>query len=321
MATLRVFVSSTYYDLQHVRNDIASFLEGMGYEPVMHDKGSIPYTQDVTLEQSCYDELSTCDVVVCIIGNKFGTESRSGDYSITMEELRRALKARKKVYTYIVNDVFVENRVYENNRETGAFKPTYADNIKIHEFISELKETVKNSPIIPFDTVTDITKNLTSQFSGLFQRLLAQESSATESKTFYDLQATSDEIKSLIQSFVEEKEAFFEKFDSSMFATIPTLTAIRKFIGMKQSLFYAPDKVALLEFFNILGFSTITDDDPFVSETKLHREYFGNHEWVTLKDELFDKEGRLKLIRNKEIVDANLIFKSESTSDPDDLPF
>ncbi len=319
MAALRVFVSSTYYDLQHVRNDIGGFLEDMGYEPVMHDKGSIPYTQDVSLEQSCYDELSTCDIVVCIIGNKFGTESRSGDYSITMEELKRALKARKKVYTYIVNDVFVENRIYENNKETGAFKPTYADNIKIHEFISELRDTVKNNPITPFDKVTDITANLTLQFSGLFQRLLTQESSATESKTYYDLQATSDEIKELIPSFSEEKEAFFEKFDNSMFATIPTLTTIRKFIGMKQSMFYAPDKSALIEFLKILNFSIVKEDDPFTSDINLYREYFENREWITLKEDLFDKDGKLKIIKNKETLDANLILKSESV--PDDLPF
>ncbi|MCL2073646.1 MAG: DUF4062 domain-containing protein [Marinilabiliaceae bacterium] len=70
MANLRVFVSSTYYDLHHVRNDLYLFLKNMGYDPVMHDKGTITYTQDVPLEQSCYDELSTCDVVICIIGNK-----------------------------------------------------------------------------------------------------------------------------------------------------------------------------------------------------------------------------------------------------------
>lgn len=41
MATPKVFVSSTYYDLQHVRNDIQTFLLELGYEAVMHDKGNI----------------------------------------------------------------------------------------------------------------------------------------------------------------------------------------------------------------------------------------------------------------------------------------
>lgn len=47
MAAPRVFVSSTYYDLRHVRDDIEIFLKRLGYTPVMHDKGSITYTQEV----------------------------------------------------------------------------------------------------------------------------------------------------------------------------------------------------------------------------------------------------------------------------------
>lgn len=41
MAVPRIFVSSTYYDLRHVRDDIEIFLKGLGYTPVMHDKGNI----------------------------------------------------------------------------------------------------------------------------------------------------------------------------------------------------------------------------------------------------------------------------------------
>lgn len=67
----------------------------------MHDKGNIPYTQDVSLEEVCYNELEACDIVVCIIGSKFGTKSGSGDYSITMSELKKAIKSRKRfIFTF-----------------------------------------------------------------------------------------------------------------------------------------------------------------------------------------------------------------------------
>ena len=102
MAAPRVFISSTYYDLRHVREDIGKFISQMGYEPVMHDRGGVTYTQSETLEKSCYDELSTCDIVICIIGNKYGTKSESSDLSITMEELKAAIKDRKKIYIYIL---------------------------------------------------------------------------------------------------------------------------------------------------------------------------------------------------------------------------
>ena len=68
----------------------------MGYESVIHDKGGIPYRQQATLKESCYTELQTCDFVVCIIGNKYGTKSMQGNYFITMGGVKTAIKMRKK---------------------------------------------------------------------------------------------------------------------------------------------------------------------------------------------------------------------------------
>ena len=41
MAIPRVFISSTYYDLKYIRNDIESFIKNLGYEPVLHEKNKI----------------------------------------------------------------------------------------------------------------------------------------------------------------------------------------------------------------------------------------------------------------------------------------
>ena len=62
MAAPRVFISSTYYDLKHVRNDIGDFIRSLGYTPVMHDRGGVAYTQTDTIENSCYSELTTCNL-------------------------------------------------------------------------------------------------------------------------------------------------------------------------------------------------------------------------------------------------------------------
>ena len=248
MANLRVFVSSTFYDLHHVRNDLFNFLSSMGYEPVLHEKGGVTYSQNDTLEQSCYDELSMCDIVVCVIGNKYGTKSDVGNYSITMEELQKAIIAKKKVYTFIVKDVFIENSTYEKNISKGSFEPAYVDNIKIHEFISQLKKTVRNYPILPFESVNEIINNLKLQFSGLFQRLLTQESSATEQKTFYDLQAISLQIKEQINSFTEQRDSFFTKFDSTIFASNRAIYRLKEILGLTECSVFIPTRSALKQF-------------------------------------------------------------------------
>lgn len=50
MAVPRVFLSSTFFDLKQVRNNIGDFIKGLGYEPVMHEKSSVAYTHTTPFE-------------------------------------------------------------------------------------------------------------------------------------------------------------------------------------------------------------------------------------------------------------------------------
>ena len=53
MARPRVFISSTFYDLRHVRADLEAFIRDMGYDPVLHERGAVPYGSDQALEEYC----------------------------------------------------------------------------------------------------------------------------------------------------------------------------------------------------------------------------------------------------------------------------
>lgn len=324
MASLRVFVSSTYYDLHHVRNDLFNFLSSMGYEAVMHERGGVAYAQDVPLEQSCYDELSLCDIVVCVIGNKYGTKSDVGNYSITLEELQEAIKAKKKVYTFIVKDVFIENGTYERNVSKGSFEPAYVDNIKIHEFIAEFKRTVKNNPILPFDSVDEIIHNLKLQFSGLFQKLLAQDSVATEQKTYYDLQAISMQITEQVKLFEEQRESFFKRFDSSIFAVNKAVSKLRDCIGLTSSALFIPSRSALIQFMQLIGFVLDDSFETYILEeelvfTKIHDD---KKEIVKVSEKLFKEDGRIVDVRSSAEADKLVIYVQELLPPTnEDLPF
>ncbi|WP_222102500.1 DUF4062 domain-containing protein [Gilliamella apicola] len=43
MAKPRIFISSTFYDLKHIRHDLHSFIESLGYEPIRNKEGNISY--------------------------------------------------------------------------------------------------------------------------------------------------------------------------------------------------------------------------------------------------------------------------------------
>lgn len=57
MAKPRVFISSTFYDLRQVRQDLDQFIMSLGYEPIRNEEGDIPYGKDAELEKYCYDEI------------------------------------------------------------------------------------------------------------------------------------------------------------------------------------------------------------------------------------------------------------------------
>ena len=74
MAKPRIFVSSTYYDLRHIRASLETFISSLGYEPVLSEKGNIAYTHDGPLDESCYREAAGADILVMIIGGRYGSE-------------------------------------------------------------------------------------------------------------------------------------------------------------------------------------------------------------------------------------------------------
>lgn len=322
MATPRVFISSTYYDLKHVRNDVCTFITSLGYTPVMHDKGGVAYTQTEPLENSCYSELSTCDIVVCIIGNHFGTQSSNSDFSITMEELHAAIKNKKKIYIFIAKDVYTENRTYLQNRDSGSFKPAYVDDIKIHEFIAELCETVKNNPIAPFDTTTDIIESLRSQFAGLFQSYLAREASLTESKTAYDLQETTENFKELLADFRSETEKMFGAFEGTYFTTNDTLYYLRSLLELKETVFIVQNQAGLEEFLKFAGFSR--DKGSETTHNFIYwRQYNDEIQTLTLSTGLFDfsdEEWRIKRLSMPE-VKKRIKWDVHEVAPDDDSPF
>ncbi len=310
MAAPRIFISSTYYDLLHVRDDIRNFIIELGYEPVMHDRGTIPYTQSKSLETSCYEELTKCDIIICIIGGKFGTESEAGNYSITMQELKNALKARKKIYIYIVNDVYIENKTYLVNLG-GDFKSSYTDDTRIHEFISEIKNEIRDYPIVPFTHITDIIDDLRTQFAGMFQYLLSQEASVTEAKTYYDLQQTSNNIKEEIENFKNEKNELLDYFGSLSITYNLILNKIRKDLKLESVGFIATTKKALEELFIYLQYEKEEEGNKLI----FRKSEDGVIKQFTISKEIYDNRDKLKDIRIKEKIEEYVIYEEADIFD------
>jgi hypothetical protein len=179
----------------------------MGYEPVLFERGHIPYRKDVHLEESCYREISNCDVVVSIVGGKFGTQSKDDRYSITQRELKTAIELGKQIYVFIERSVHAEYRTYQANRDMKGFRPTAVDDVRVFAAIEDIYSLPLGNPVEPFEISDDIVRFLREQWAGLFQRLMQEASRAQETNILQSLDDTAEELKKLVRSLKRERES------------------------------------------------------------------------------------------------------------------
>ena len=104
MAKPKVFLSSTYYDLKHVRADLERFIKELGYESILNEQGDIPYGKENKLEDYCYKEINNVDILVSIVGGRFGSESVIEKHSIS--PLRCSCTAAPYKYLVLNKNIF-----------------------------------------------------------------------------------------------------------------------------------------------------------------------------------------------------------------------
>lgn len=167
----RIFISSTYYDLKYVRENLLRFIESRyEFNAVLFERGNIPYEHDKSISESCYMEVNRCNMMILIIGGRYGYTDMSdtdSHVSITKREFETAVKRNIPIFIFIDKNVYLEYKIYKNNN-ISEYKPSYIDNIKVFDFIDE----VKGHPIKTFEKIEDIEKYLSEQWGGWFYNYL-----------------------------------------------------------------------------------------------------------------------------------------------------
>ncbi|MGD1838850.1 MAG: DUF4062 domain-containing protein [Nitrososphaeraceae archaeon] len=320
MAKPRIFLSSTYYDLRQVRADLERFIKELGYEPVLNEQGNIPYGKDDLLEDYCYKEISNVDILVSLIGGRYGSESKHEKHSVSQLELKTAYDQNKQVYIFIDKSVYNEYRFYLNNKDNNGVKYTYADNVKIHEFIEFVESLPNNNTIHGFETSNDITTFLKEQWSGLFQRFLQEQTRQKEISIIKGIETTSKTLNQLVTFLTEEKRDKDKAINDILLSNHPAMEQIKEILGIPYRVFFT-NREEFTDLIKARGFnidadysSLFEEDERWVAERNKKRYE------LTFRSNIFNGEDKLRVFTKDEWDLSNMSIKVEDIED-DGLPF
>jgi Domain of unknown function (DUF4062) len=294
MARPRVFVSSTFFDLHQVRADLDYFIRDLGYEPVLNERGRIAYGSADNPEEYAYREVEISDILVAIIGGRYGSESASqGPYSISQAELKTAIQLGKQLYIFVERNVFAEFATYRANKSVAEIQYQAVDDPRIYEFLEEIEGLPKRNPTATFESARDITGYLREQWAGLFQRSLQEQERRGEMNLMQDMQNTTRTLNELVKYLTEERKKGDDTIQSILLTNHPAFQQLRELLSVPYRVFFTTKNE-----FNVWvtnrSFNPVEQkrwDDPE------HAEWFRRKDSALLKvaTTLFDEAGRLRV--------------------------
>ena len=236
MAGAKIFVSSTCYDLSVLRAELRNFILSLGHEPVMSEYADILFDPRTHTHTSCVNEVSNCDIMVVIIGSRFGGTSvpqaldqinlttlqeiskdpsiitAERPISITQLEVLKAIENNIPVYTFVDKKVYYEHEVYEKNKDN----PEVIKNIVfpaidkqdtaqyIFGFLNYIRLRNSGNQFFQFERLQDIEDVLKKQWSAYFQRLLYEQRTREEDTKQIDrLNEQFEDLKTAIITSIE----------------------------------------------------------------------------------------------------------------------
>lgn len=320
MAKPRVFISSTYYDLKSLRGELERFIREKGFEPVLNERGNVAYSKESSPEMSCYREIETCDILVSVIGGRFGSEGADGKSSVSQLELKTALDQYKQVYIFIEKDVLAEYRTYLKNK-TSNINWSAVDDPRIYKFIEEVYELPNNNAVMSFDTGHEIISLLREQWAGLFQRLLQVQVTTANLETTQELRQSLDTAMQLVEALKDQtNDINVSKVEAEEISTPnhPAFNKIKKLLKVPYRVYFS-NISELSSWLEVRNYKAVPED---ALDNKKELEWINtkdrkNYDMLKISSSLFDLTGRF--VPNGMEWSENLIRKEIRQREPDDI--
>lgn len=210
---MRIFLSSTAYDLSDLRAFTVNILEGAGHEVLFHESPTFPARVGLHSHDQCIEAVADSDLVICLIDRRFGGRyagalastitdqkltvlgcTKSGkrkkyevvvpakSLSITWIELITAHEHAIPVVTFARQRTLDEKETRRRNQFLTSFMPAYAEKNELFDFIDWITKQSVNNWIAPFHSIVDYEKKLQTWMRELEKTIPNSDKQSAEAK-------------------------------------------------------------------------------------------------------------------------------------------
>lgn len=234
---MKIFLSSTAYDLSDFRALVVERLEKNGHEVLFHESPTFPTRIGLHSHDQCLEAIKESDLVICLIDRRYGGKyqgtilspfepiefsvngkTKSGkkkeirvkyelrDLSITWCEVYTAHKEGIPVITFARQRTLDEKETRRRNQYLSSFTPAYVEKNEIFDLLDWITKRETNNWIAPFISIVDFEKKLLAWMTELNKSIPTKTShhddSASKSRVCIVVEG---EVDRLFISFVIEK--------------------------------------------------------------------------------------------------------------------
>jgi len=207
---MKVFLSSTCYDLKDTRAFLEEALHDLGHQPILSDRTSFPVEANAHRHERCVEEAGESDFFILVVDERFGApyfEDKS--ISVTWAEYRAARESKTPILVFVRKSVWDERNTIRKNPDVE-IKPAHCNDVRIFDFLSEVQQDERGTWIYSFIHGTEIvevinnTKELMPRPKGPLRYLPQVETQQFIEDTLGEIEAvviTLDGVERCLQAF------------------------------------------------------------------------------------------------------------------------
>jgi len=188
------------------------FIRTLGYEPILSEDGDVYYSPSLHTHDACISEVASCQMMVLIIGGRYGGEFKDSDKSITNHEYEAAVAQKIPIFALVDSAVLNEHHVFGENKKNPSVNehqisyPSTNDT-RIFGFIDQVRKHLINNAIVPFKDFSDIESYLRKQWAGMMYEALTSDSEAKRvSELFESLKETTQNVQFMARQLVNTSQ-------------------------------------------------------------------------------------------------------------------